>query len=72
MASTITGRISNLLYVYGPFILVASVRAGSVIFHAAARASLDGQCPRKSILPGGLRSFEVVPLETDLENFLQR
>jgi hypothetical protein len=65
MASTVTGgKGPALLYVYGPFILVASVAAGFVIFQATAGAPLDRQSPRKSILPGGLRSFEIVPLET--------
>jgi hypothetical protein len=65
MVSTITGGIRRtLLYIC---ILVASVAAGFILFHATARASLDGQSPRKSILPGGLRSFEIVPLETVAE-----
>jgi VCBS repeat protein len=65
MASTITGGIRRtLLYLYGSLILVASVAAGLVIFRVTAQASLDGRSPRKSILAGGLRSFEIVPLET--------
>jgi hypothetical protein len=65
MTSPITGGNGRtLLYVYGPFVLMASVVVGFVIFHGTARASLDGQSPPKSILPGGLRSFEIVPLET--------
>jgi hypothetical protein len=65
MVSTITGGFRRtLLYVCGSCILVASVAAGFLLFHATARASLDGQSPRKPILSGGLRSFEIVPLET--------
>jgi FG-GAP-like repeat len=65
MASTIRGAIRRTpFYAVGSLILAASVAAGFVIFHATARASLDGQSPGKSVLPGGLRSFEIVPLET--------
>jgi len=65
MACRTTGGIGpTLLYAYGSFILAASIAVGLIIFHAPARASFDGQFPGKSILPGGLRSFEIVPLET--------
>jgi len=69
MVSSITGGIRRALlyiwvYIYGAHsILVASVAAGFVLFHATARASLDGQSDRKSILPAGLRSFEIFSSE---------
>jgi hypothetical protein len=38
--------------------------AALVFFHAAAVATLSGQANRESFKVGGLRSFEIVPLET--------
>jgi len=35
-----------------------------VVFHANALAALSSQPPAESVSAGGLRSFEIVPLET--------
>src|SRR2546427_10111795 len=53
---------STLLYC--AFVLAAFAAAGFVVFHANALATLTGQSPVESFKAGGLRSFEIVPLET--------
>jgi len=56
------GRRRTLLY--GAFILVASAAAGFVVFHAPALATPGSQFKENTSKAGGLRSFEIVPLET--------
>jgi len=56
------GRRRTLLY--GAFILVASAAAGFVVFHAPALATPSSQFKENTSKAGGLRSFEIVPLET--------
>jgi hypothetical protein len=49
---------------YCAFILPAFAATGFVVFHASALARLTGLSERESFKAGGLRSFEIVPLET--------
>jgi hypothetical protein len=48
----------------GAFILASSVLAGFALFRAPALAMLSSQSEEGSLKAGGLRSFEIVPLET--------
>jgi hypothetical protein len=49
--------------IYGAFFLAASAGAGLILLHGDARAAQDGRPAAESIQTGGLRSFEIVPLE---------
>jgi len=49
---------------YCAFIVTAFAAAGLAVFHANARATLTSQPQGESFKSGGLRSFEIVPLET--------
>jgi hypothetical protein len=53
---------STLLYC--ELALAAIAAAGLVVFHANARATMNTQSKGESSNAGGLRSFEIVPLET--------
>jgi hypothetical protein len=53
---------SSLLYC--AFIVTAFAAAGLAAFHANALATLTSQSQGESFKSGGLRSFEIVPLET--------
>jgi hypothetical protein len=46
------------------FIVTELAAAGLVVFHANARAILSSRAETDSFQAGGLRSFEIVPLET--------
>ncbi|SPE40821.1 Na-Ca exchanger/integrin-beta4 [Candidatus Sulfopaludibacter sp. SbA3] len=50
--------------VYGTLILVACAAAGLVVSHADLLAAQKGRSQGESSQSGGLRSFEIVPLET--------
>jgi FG-GAP-like repeat/FG-GAP repeat len=50
-------------HLYCAFILMAFA-VGLVVFHANALVTLTSQSQRESFKAGGLRSFEIVPLET--------
>jgi hypothetical protein len=63
MAFAIAGGIRRTL-LYGAFILVASVAAGFFVFHASTLATPSSQSKENTFKAGGLRSFEIVPLET--------
>src|SRR5712691_8460941 len=49
---------------YSAFALMAFAPAALVVFHSNALATLTTQSPGESSKTGGLRSFEIVPLET--------
>ncbi len=49
---------------YCAFILAALASAGLVVFHANPPATLSSHSKGESFRAGGLRSFEIVPLET--------
>src|SRR5271167_3364217 len=63
MAFAIAGGIRRT-HLYGAFILVASLAAGFVVFHASTLATPSSQSKETTFKAGGLRSFEIVPLET--------
>lgn len=50
--------------VYGGLVLVASVATGLVVSHVDSLAAQNLRSQGQSFQPGGLRTFEVVPLET--------
>jgi FG-GAP-like repeat len=63
MARIIPANIGRML-LYCALILAASAAAGLAVFHANALATASSQSSKDSFKAGGLRSFEIVPLET--------
>jgi hypothetical protein len=55
---------SRRTLLYGALILMASLAAGFVVFHTPTLATPNSQTKETTFRAGGLRSFEVVPLET--------
>ena len=49
---------------YCAYVPAAFAAAGFVVFYANAQATLGGRSTGESFKAGGLRSFEIVPLET--------
>jgi hypothetical protein len=63
MSFAIAGSIRRTL-LYGAFVVVASVAAGFVVLKAPTLATPSSQSKENTLKAGGLRSFEIVPLET--------
>jgi VCBS repeat protein len=63
MARIIPADIGRKL-LYCALLLAASAAAGLAVFHAHALATASSPSQRDSFKAGGLRSFEIVPLET--------
>jgi hypothetical protein len=63
MSFAIAGSIRRTL-LYGAFVVVASVAAGFVVLNAPTLATPSSQSKESTFKAGGLRSFEIVPLET--------